>query len=185
MHVVSAARRHPVPLQFGVEPLHMLWRELLQAVCTEAGDQVPVHVDAVSEMGVLGDVRRGRDVDDPILQPSGYGPALPSRPCPAAVTLPFQVADLARHLGAGGATHVATIGPSVVAHAHGDPADPAPVPVLVDRGPVVRVPASLRSRRVLFRRRWCHWWLPSFACGAVWRRTRRGTRPGSGAAVLQ
>src|SRR5262245_28727872 len=108
-------------------------------------------------MGVLGDVRRGRYVDDPILKPSSYGPALPSRPHPAAITLPFQVADLARHLGAGGAAHVAAISPSVVAYAHGDSADPAAVPVLVDRGSVVRVPAPLRSRRVPFRRRWCHW----------------------------
>ena len=58
MDVVNAAWRQPIELELGVQPLHVVWRQPFQAVCTEAGDQVLVHVDQVAVVGVLGDMRR-------------------------------------------------------------------------------------------------------------------------------
>ena len=77
--------------------------------------------------------------------------------------VPDQLADLVGDLASGLASHMTAIRTAVVADADRDAAVPAPVVVLVDRGPQVGVAAARRTRRVLLRRRWCHWWLPSFA----------------------
>ena len=178
--VVSTARGHPVALKLRVQALHMLGRELLQAVGADPGNEVVDDVNPVPGMGVLRYVRWDCDGADPMLKPLGDGPALTGRSCGAAVALPLQGAYLPGHLGAGGTPDVAPIGPPVVAHAHRDPADPTPVLVLVDRGSEVRAAGAARAGSVPVRRHCCHWRLPGFVRGAVKLRTRRGNPLGLG-----
>src|SRR5215471_20298645 len=113
---------------------------------------MPVNVDLVAEVGVLGDVRRRYDVLDPEDQPARDGPSLPGLAHGALVPFALQHPDLRSNLAAGPASHVAAVRTAVVPNSHSDAAVPAAIGALVDRRPHVGVTAPLGLRRGLVRR---------------------------------
>src|SRR5947207_5696521 len=110
----------------------MVGCEPLQAVRAKARDQVLVHVDSVSEVGVLGDVRRRGDVLDPVGEPLADRPPLGDLAHAALVAVSLQSPDLRRDLASALATNMAAVGSAVVPDADRNPTVPVPVVALVD-----------------------------------------------------
>ena len=66
VHVMGGSRRAAAADHLGVELFEVLGFQLVEPVRADAGDEVNAHVYLVAGMRVLGDVRRGRDVLDPV-----------------------------------------------------------------------------------------------------------------------
>src|SRR5947208_10843491 len=94
--------------------------EPLQAVRAKARDQVLVHVDSVSEVGVLGDVGWRGDVLDPVGEPLADRPSLGDLAHAALVAVSLQGPNLRRDLASALAADVTAVGSAIVPDADRD-----------------------------------------------------------------